>query len=149
MIHLWKYVQFLSKAKKKYMSVYGYILQKNRVGRSDFHFISHTEILDCGPIHIRKRYQTFRIYLIALRSEGVIIPQKNCCGRIIKKLMPIIFQDVTGNSFFRPKISDVYIFTFDLPIKWTRWTRVAAENRVGRVTVNRHIFCFGLIEQTT
>jgi hypothetical protein len=49
----------------------------------------------------------FRIYLIALRSEGVIIPQKNCCGRIIKKLMPIIFQDVTGNSFFRPKISDV------------------------------------------
>jgi acyl-CoA reductase-like NAD-dependent aldehyde dehydrogenase len=43
----------------------------------------------------------------------------------------------------------VYIFTFDLPIKWTRWTRVAAENRVGRVTVNRHIFFFGLIEQTT
>jgi hypothetical protein len=85
------------------MSVYGYILQKNRVGRSDFHFISHTEIPDCGPIHIRKRYQTFRIYLIALRSEGVIIPQK--------------IQDVTGNSFFRPKISDVYIFTFDLPIK--------------------------------
>jgi hypothetical protein len=41
----------------------------------------------------------FRIYLIALRSEGVIIPQKNCCGRIIKKLIPIIFQDVTGNSF--------------------------------------------------
>ena len=28
--------------------------------------------------------------------------------------MPIIFQDVTGNSFFRPKISDVSTFTFDL-----------------------------------
>jgi hypothetical protein len=27
--------------------------------------------------------------------------------------MPIIFQDVTGNSFFRPKISDVSTFTFD------------------------------------
>ena len=40
------------KVKTKYMSVYGYILQKNRVGRSDFHFIlffhfiSHTEISD-------------------------------------------------------------------------------------------------------
>jgi hypothetical protein len=44
--------------KKKYMSVYGYILQKNRVGRSDFHFISHAEILDCGPIRIWKRYRT-------------------------------------------------------------------------------------------
>ena len=54
-----------------------------------------------------EKVMDFRIYLIALRSEGVIIPQKNCCGRIIKKLMPIIFQDVTGNSFFRPKISDV------------------------------------------
>jgi hypothetical protein len=32
-------------------------------------------------------------------------------------LMPIIFQDVTGNSFFRPKISDVSTFTFDLSIK--------------------------------
>jgi hypothetical protein len=32
-------------------------------------------------------------------SEGVIIPHKNCCGRIIKKLMAIIFQDITGNSF--------------------------------------------------
>ena len=45
--------------KKKYMSVYGYILQKNRVGRSDshfilfFHFILHTEIPDCEPIRIR------------------------------------------------------------------------------------------------
>ena len=89
------------------MSVYGYILQKNRVpvGRSDFHFvlffhfISHMEIPDCGPIRIRKKVPDFRIYLIALQSEGVIIPQKNCCGRIIKKLMPIIFQDVTGKFF--------------------------------------------------
>jgi hypothetical protein len=46
------------------MSVYGYILQKNRVGRSDFHFIlffhfiSNMEIPDYGPIRIRKRYQT-------------------------------------------------------------------------------------------
>ena len=45
-------------AKKKYMSVYGYILQKNRVGMSDFHFILHTEIPDCRPICIRKRYRT-------------------------------------------------------------------------------------------
>ena len=45
----------------------------------------------------------FRIYLIALRCEGVIIPHKNCCGRTIKKMMPIIFQDVTGNSFFQDK----------------------------------------------
>ena len=92
-------------------------------------------------LFMEDKVQDFRIYLIALRCEGVIIPQKNCCSRIIKKLMPIIFQDVTGNSFFRPKISDVSTFTFDLPIKWTR---VAAENRVGRVTVNRHIFYFGL-----
>jgi hypothetical protein len=39
-------------------------------------------------------------YLIALRCEGVIILHKNCCGHTIKKMMPIIFQDVTGNSFF-------------------------------------------------
>jgi hypothetical protein len=38
--------------------------KKNRVGRSDFHFIlffhfiSHTEIPDYGPIRIRKRYRT-------------------------------------------------------------------------------------------
>jgi hypothetical protein len=50
---------FIYQAKKKYMSVYGYILQKNGLGRSDshfilfFHFISHTEIPDCGPIRIR------------------------------------------------------------------------------------------------
>ena len=56
--------------------------------------------------------------------------------------MPIIFQDATEKNFFRPKISDVSTFTFDLPIKWTR---VATENRVGRVTVNRHIFFFGLM----
>jgi hypothetical protein len=61
-----------SKAKKKYMSVYDYILQKNRVGRSDFHFIlffhfiSYTEIPDCGPIHIRKRYWTLEyIWLLS------------------------------------------------------------------------------------
>jgi hypothetical protein len=58
-------------------------------------------------------------------------------------LIPIIFQDVTGNSVFRPKTSDVSTFTFDLTIKWTR---VAAENRVGRVTVNRDIFFFCLTE---
>jgi len=69
------------------------------------------------PYPYPEKVPDFRIYLIALRSEGVIIPQNNCCGRIIKKLMPIIFQDVTGNSFFRPKISDVSTFTFDLPIK--------------------------------
>jgi hypothetical protein len=57
--------------------------------------------------------------------------------------MPIIFQDVTGNSLFRPNISDVSTYTFDLPIKWTK---VTAENRVGRVTVNRHIFFFDLKE---
>ena len=57
----------------------------------------------------------FRIYLNALQCEGVIIPQKNCCGRILKKFIPIIFQDVIGKSFFRPKISDVSTFVFDLP----------------------------------
>ena len=46
----------VSLGQQKCMSVYGYILQKNRLGRSDFHiilffhFISHTEIPDCGPI---------------------------------------------------------------------------------------------------
>jgi hypothetical protein len=60
------------KAKTKYMSVYGYILQKNRVGRSDFHFIlffhfiSHTEISDCGPIRNRRRYRALEyIWLLS------------------------------------------------------------------------------------
>jgi hypothetical protein len=74
-------------------------------------------------LFMEDKVQDFRIYLIALRCEGVIIPQKNCCGRIIKKLMPIIFQDVTGNSFFRPKISDVSTFIFDelFPFKAGKW----------------------------
>ena len=66
------YPVFWDRAKKKYMSVYGYILQKNRVGRSNlhfilfFHFISYTEILDCGPIRIRKRYRTLEyIWLLS------------------------------------------------------------------------------------
>jgi hypothetical protein len=59
------------------MSVYGYILQKNRVGRSDFHFIlffhfiSHTEIPDCGPIHIRKKYRTLE-YIWLLTGVKVL-----------------------------------------------------------------------------
>ena len=54
-----------------------------------------------------------------------------------KKIDAYYFSGYNRKQFFRPKISDVSTFTFDLPIKWTR---VAAENRVGRVTVNRHIF---------
>jgi hypothetical protein len=124
-----------------------FTVTSSKKSRSDFHFILFFSFyFTYGNSGLRtypylEKVPDFRIYLIALRSEGVIIPQKNCCSRIIKKLMPIIFQDVTGNSFFRPKISDVSTFTFDLSIKWTR---VAAENRVGRVTVNRHIFYFGL-----
>ena len=56
-----------------------------------------------------------------------------------KKIDGYYFSGYNRKQFFRPKISDVSTFTFDLPIKWTR---VAAENRVGRVTVNRHIFFF-------
>ena len=102
------------------MSVYGCILQKNRVG-IPFYFIFsfYFTYVNSGlwTYPYPEKVPDFRIYLIALQPEGVIKPQKNCCGRIIKKLMPIIFQDVTGNSFFRPNISDVSTFTFDLLIK--------------------------------
>jgi hypothetical protein len=55
-----------------------------------------------------KRVPDFRIYLIALRCEGVIIPQKNCCGRIIKKIGAYYFSGCNRKQFFfRPKISDV------------------------------------------
>ena len=85
-----------------------------------FFILFHIRKFQIADLSYPEKVPDFRIYLIALRSEGVIIPQKNCCARIIKKLMPIIFQDVTGNSFFRPKISDVSTFTFDLPRKQGR-----------------------------
>ena len=52
-----------------------------------------------GTYPYPEKVPDFRIYLIALRSEDVIIPQQNCCGRIINKLMTIIFQDVTETVF--------------------------------------------------
>ena len=120
------------------MSVYGYILQKNRVGRSNFHFIlffhfiSHTEILDCGPIRIRKRYRTLE-YIWLLYGEGVNTSKK-LLRSYNKKIDAYHFSGCNRKQFFL-----VSTFTFDLPIKWIR---VAAENRVGRVTVNRRIFFF-------
>jgi hypothetical protein len=62
--------QIYSKVNIPGMSVYGYILQKNRVGRSDFHFILfYTEIPDCGPIRPRKRYRTLE-YIWLLSGEA-------------------------------------------------------------------------------
>ena len=129
------------------MSVYGNILQKKRVGRSDFyfilffHFISHTEIPDCRPIRIRKRYRTLE-YIWLLSSLRCYNTSKKLLRSYNKKIDAYYCSGCNLKQIFRPKISDVSTFTFDLPIKWTR---IAAENRVGRVTVKRHIFCFGLI----
>jgi hypothetical protein len=67
----------------------------------------------------------FRIYLIALQSEGVIIPQKNCCSRIIKKLIVLlVFNDTFDNvSGIRLK-KNICLFTV------TRPTLLSAETLV-------------------
>jgi hypothetical protein len=76
----------------EYMSVYGYILQKNRVGRSDFHFIlffhfiSHTEIPDCRPIRIRKRYRIlYNRKLVQQFFWGIITPSHRRAIKYILK----------------------------------------------------------------
>jgi hypothetical protein len=58
----------------------------------------HTWYGNSGLQTYPEKVPDFRIYLIALRCEGVIIPQKNCCSRIIKKLMPIIFLYVNVDN---------------------------------------------------
>jgi hypothetical protein len=80
------------------MSVYGYILQKNRVpvGRSDFHFvlffhfISHMEIPDCGPIRIQL---LFHVHLPRFGDILIWINRSKTLGKHCSKVFHIWHSD--------------------------------------------------------